>query len=231
MRSRHCVDASCNGSCRYQVMGSGNARQHIRPEWQSRADHGGQRRYRPREWPRRLPGREQTFAIWGTNPDKNQSALQKLEAIGVEAAAFVCNVAEPDAVNTTMAHTFDRFGRIDACFRQRRCDRAGAEVIHGYLAGGMASGSVDQPRRSVLHAAGGRATYGGAGRKRRPRRPAGLRLQSCIDFRASPQPALCSEQRCAQCSDLLVGGRAGPLRDYGERDSAWLDRNRHDRKP
>ena len=55
-------------------------------------------------------------AIWGTNADKNQAAQQKLAAIGVEAAAFICNVAEPNSVNAMMAQTLDRFGRVDACF-------------------------------------------------------------------------------------------------------------------
>ena len=55
-------------------------------------------------------------AIWGTNADKNAAATDKIAAHGVEAASFVCNVADHQQVNDTMAATLERFGRIDACF-------------------------------------------------------------------------------------------------------------------
>ena len=55
-------------------------------------------------------------AIWGTNPDKNAAAKDKLGAIGVEAEAYVCNVADHGEVNAAMAATLQRFGRVDACF-------------------------------------------------------------------------------------------------------------------
>ncbi len=55
-------------------------------------------------------------AIWGTNGDKNAAARDRLAAHGIEAEAFLCNVADPAAVNATMAKTLARFGRLDACF-------------------------------------------------------------------------------------------------------------------
>ncbi|MDH3581931.1 MAG: SDR family NAD(P)-dependent oxidoreductase, partial [Hyphomicrobiales bacterium] len=56
------------------------------------------------------------IAIWGTNRDKNAAAKERLVATGVEAEAFVCNVADPVTVNETMAATLQRFGRLDGCF-------------------------------------------------------------------------------------------------------------------
>ena len=55
-------------------------------------------------------------AIWGTNADKNAVAKDHLINCGTEAEAFVCNVADPTAVNDTMAATLQRFGRLDGCF-------------------------------------------------------------------------------------------------------------------
>ena len=55
-------------------------------------------------------------AIWGTNPDKNAAAEERLAGHGVEAEAFVCDVADQAAVNDTMAATLARFGRVDGCF-------------------------------------------------------------------------------------------------------------------
>ncbi|MEM7212093.1 MAG: SDR family NAD(P)-dependent oxidoreductase, partial [Pseudomonadota bacterium] len=55
-------------------------------------------------------------AIWGTNPDKNAHALEQLRGHGIEAEAWVCNVADRDAVFATTAKVLERFGRIDGCF-------------------------------------------------------------------------------------------------------------------
>lgn len=64
-------------------------------------------------------------AIWGTNADKNARAVETLRAHG-EAESFVCNVADRDAVNTTMAATLDRFGRLDGCFANAGVSGRGA---------------------------------------------------------------------------------------------------------
>ena len=55
------------------------------------------------------------IAIWGTNADKNNAAVEILSA-DAEAEAWTCNVADPDEVNRTMAATLGRFGRLDGCF-------------------------------------------------------------------------------------------------------------------
>ena len=54
--------------------------------------------------------------IWGTNPDKNQSAAEQLSAHGVPVSARRVDVADEDAVNTAMAALLAEHGRLDACF-------------------------------------------------------------------------------------------------------------------
>ena len=66
-------------------------------------------------------------AIWGTNADKNAAAKEKLAAIGVEAEAYVCNVADAGEVESTMAATLARFGRLDACFANAGVTGRGAK--------------------------------------------------------------------------------------------------------
>ena len=66
-------------------------------------------------------------AIWGTNADKNAAAKEKLQAVGIEAEAYVCNVADRDEVNRTMAATLGRFGRLDACFANAGVTGRGAK--------------------------------------------------------------------------------------------------------
>lgn len=54
--------------------------------------------------------------VWGTNPDKNEKALERLRQFGGEAEAYVCDVGDRDAVLDTFARTVERFGAVHACF-------------------------------------------------------------------------------------------------------------------
>jgi NAD(P)-dependent dehydrogenase (short-subunit alcohol dehydrogenase family) len=54
--------------------------------------------------------------IWGTNTEKNASALQRLQAYGTKTAALICDVADETAVENRFAETLGEFGRVDACF-------------------------------------------------------------------------------------------------------------------
>ncbi len=56
------------------------------------------------------------ISIWGTNPEKNERALADLSDTGVKTTAFVCNVADEQAVNDAFAATLDAHGRVDGCF-------------------------------------------------------------------------------------------------------------------
>lgn len=55
-------------------------------------------------------------AIWGTNPDKNERAIEVLGQYDVELLSIVCDVSDEAAVIQSMAETADELGRIDAVF-------------------------------------------------------------------------------------------------------------------
>jgi NAD(P)-dependent dehydrogenase (short-subunit alcohol dehydrogenase family) len=55
-------------------------------------------------------------AIWGTNPDKNDAAVELLGRHDVELLSIVCDVGDESAVVAAMADTIDELGRIDSCF-------------------------------------------------------------------------------------------------------------------
>ena len=56
-------------------------------------------------------------AIWGTNPDKNSAAVDKLESIpGGRATAFSCDVGDEEQVAAAFAATLEAFGKVDSCF-------------------------------------------------------------------------------------------------------------------
>jgi NAD(P)-dependent dehydrogenase (short-subunit alcohol dehydrogenase family) len=55
-------------------------------------------------------------AIWGTNPDKNDAAIERLGRYDVELLSIVCDVGDEQAVVQAMGDTVDELGRIDAAF-------------------------------------------------------------------------------------------------------------------
>lgn len=55
-------------------------------------------------------------AIWGRNADKNAAALERLEALGGTARAYLCDVGDEDAIIETMAQTVSEMGRLDGLF-------------------------------------------------------------------------------------------------------------------
>ena len=57
-----------------------------------------------------------SIAIWGTNPAKNDAAVEQLSAFGVDVHAVVCDVGDQEAVVSSMAETVGELGRIDSCF-------------------------------------------------------------------------------------------------------------------
>ncbi len=63
-----------------------------------------------------VAGAGANVAIWGTNAEKNAVARDRLSGLGIDAEAFVCDVADVAAVTATMGATLERFGRLDACF-------------------------------------------------------------------------------------------------------------------
>lgn len=57
-----------------------------------------------------------TLAIWGTNAAKNQAAVERLSAFGVEVQAICCDVGDEQLTRSAVAETLRTFGRIDSCF-------------------------------------------------------------------------------------------------------------------
>jgi NAD(P)-dependent dehydrogenase (short-subunit alcohol dehydrogenase family) len=55
-------------------------------------------------------------AIWGTNPGKNEAAMETLSVYDVELLSIVCDVGDEAAVVQAMADTVDELGRLDAVF-------------------------------------------------------------------------------------------------------------------
>ena len=55
-------------------------------------------------------------AIWGTNAQKNNAAIEELKSYGQAAKAYQVNVANEEDVAKAMAATLKDFGRLDAVF-------------------------------------------------------------------------------------------------------------------
>jgi hypothetical protein len=54
--------------------------------------------------------------IWGTNPAKNEVALEQLQATGAKAAAMICDVSDEAAVEASFARTVEQFGKVDGAY-------------------------------------------------------------------------------------------------------------------
>ncbi len=54
--------------------------------------------------------------IWGTNPDKNAAAEEKLKGYGVKALGLKCDVSNEAEVVASFAKTLEEFGHVDSCF-------------------------------------------------------------------------------------------------------------------
>ncbi|NNM71377.1 SDR family oxidoreductase [Enterovirga sp. DB1703] len=57
-----------------------------------------------------------SVAIWGSNPDKNRAAEERLKAFGGRVLAQTCNVADEQEVDARMAELIATLGRLDGCF-------------------------------------------------------------------------------------------------------------------
>jgi NAD(P)-dependent dehydrogenase (short-subunit alcohol dehydrogenase family) len=64
--------------------------------------------------------------IWGTNPEKNATALAQIEAHGTPAAAMICDVSREEEVERCFAETLEKFGRVDGCFANAGISGRGA---------------------------------------------------------------------------------------------------------
>lgn len=71
-----------------------------------------------------------SLAIWGRNAERNAGAEAELRTLGADVAAFACDVTDAAAVDSAMAATLDRFGRLDSCFAN-----AGGSGVRGSFLG------------------------------------------------------------------------------------------------
>lgn len=55
-------------------------------------------------------------AIWGRNPDKNATALDRINRHGGDHIALACDVCNWDQIDAAMAQTLDHYGRVDGMF-------------------------------------------------------------------------------------------------------------------
>lgn len=54
-----------------------------------------------------------TVSVWGRRADRNDAAVAELEALGGTAGSEIVDVAEENQVESAMAATLERFGRVD----------------------------------------------------------------------------------------------------------------------
>ena len=57
-----------------------------------------------------------SIAVWSRSQDQNQAAADELEALGVRALPFPCDIASEASIQEACAATVDALGRIDSCF-------------------------------------------------------------------------------------------------------------------
>lgn len=55
------------------------------------------------------------IAVWSRREETNAEACKKLQAHGVRAEPFRCDVSSEDDIKTALAATLEAFGRVDAC--------------------------------------------------------------------------------------------------------------------
>jgi len=72
--------------------------------------------------------------VWGTNAERNEAAVRELEKHGTRVTAVRCDVSDEAAVDTAMAQTIERFGRVDSCFANAGVAGAGTPFVETSLA-------------------------------------------------------------------------------------------------
>jgi NAD(P)-dependent dehydrogenase (short-subunit alcohol dehydrogenase family) len=78
-----------------------------------------------------------TVAIWGSNPDKTERARGGLVTDGADPGrvhAFVCDVGDEAAVESTFEATVAALGRVHACFANAGVSSKGAPLLEMTLA-------------------------------------------------------------------------------------------------
>jgi NAD(P)-dependent dehydrogenase (short-subunit alcohol dehydrogenase family) len=71
--------------------------------------------------------------IWGTNPERNESAAQEVGKHGTRVRAIRCDVSDPAAVRAGFAATLQHFGRVDSCFANAGVTGSGTRFVETSL--------------------------------------------------------------------------------------------------
>lgn len=68
-------------------------------------------------------------SIWGTNPDKNKAAREKLDKYGLKITEHLVDVSDSKAVDEAFDQVLDDHGRVDACFANAGIGGGGKRFI------------------------------------------------------------------------------------------------------
>ncbi|GLZ47060.1 2-deoxy-D-gluconate 3-dehydrogenase [Actinomycetospora sp. NBRC 106375] len=68
-------------------------------------------------------------ALWGTNAERNDAAVEDLAQYGTRVRAWRCDVGDEDAVTASFAATLEHFGRVDSCFANAGVGGSGAAFV------------------------------------------------------------------------------------------------------
>lgn len=68
-------------------------------------------------------------SIWGTNPDKNKSAREKLDKYGVRITDHIVDVSDSKLVDEAFSRVLAEHGRVDACFANAGVGGGGKRFI------------------------------------------------------------------------------------------------------
>jgi NAD(P)-dependent dehydrogenase (short-subunit alcohol dehydrogenase family) len=63
-----------------------------------------------------LAGQGADVAVWGTNPDKNAAARDRLARHGTRVLDLICDVGDQEHVEDAFDRTVAALGRVDSCF-------------------------------------------------------------------------------------------------------------------
>jgi NAD(P)-dependent dehydrogenase (short-subunit alcohol dehydrogenase family) len=70
-----------------------------------------------------------SIAIWGRNPEKNETAVEQLQSLGGRAFAYVCDVADEAQVVETMNRSVADLGRLDGLFANAGRGGSGTQFL------------------------------------------------------------------------------------------------------
>src|SRR2546425_11938890 len=68
-------------------------------------------------------------SIWGRNAEKNSNAAATMAGCAGKVDTRICDVSDAASVNSAMAATLERFGRVDGCFANAGIGGGGRDAL------------------------------------------------------------------------------------------------------